>query len=204
MPQDSTVLIEEVLNESVEPVSTTSEPVISSNLSHESSLRLMGNLKSYTDRFHQRDLRDSEWGYLRAIQGLRAAKMDYAAIREDFHVLEDMHVPALHIANIFSLAQSVMSKGLLAPIQPPRMPGFIAKEIATPLLKRLDAYYNRFASISFTNQYSELSTRLARYVKDGDIIRVTNALNLAILASVRAVDVRPIFYEAYKALGGTN
>ena len=184
---------------------TTLEPTIVKrvpNISARSERLLIDDLWSYVGKFDPMQLRDTKWGYLRATQGLRAASLDYAAIREDLNLLIDMRIEAKEIANVFTLALSVMERGLYAPIKKPSLPKNVESEFQRPLKERLESLYNHPDYRWSRDNRSALSLRLAEYVKEGKLDHVTYALNLARMAMVPRIDTADIFYKAYQALGG--
>ena len=182
--------------------STTAEPPMTPNLSPAATEGLLHEIKSYTKKFSSSDMKEPVWGYLRSLQGLRASKMDFAAIREDFNMLEDLGLKSREIANVFGFAYNVMIRGGPAvPIRPLKMPDYVAREIQKPLIERLDAIYERCLKWSKDND-SRISHKLVEYVRDGSLDRIANALNLAQLSMVARKDIAEIFYKAYKAMGG--
>ena len=195
------------------PQATTSEPTMVypsskpvANFSSRSIERLIDDLHWFIKQFKPWELRDPKWGYLRAVQGLRAANMDYAAIREDLNLMLDMRVSSYDIANIFSLAFDVSKEGLLAPIRAPSLPKALPKALVAdfeaPLMQRLESFYAHAPHRFARDDHSDLSRRLAEYAKSGSVDRVTNALNIAILTKFDRQKIAGTFYKAFKALGG--
>lgn len=177
------------------------------NISQESCYQLERELQSYIDQFNDSQLMERRWDYLRGLQEWRAFNMNYAAIREDLHILQGMNLRSIDIANIFFFASFIMTRGLpykgRSCVEPPTLPltGFVTiSEMQLPLLERFEKFYYQILRQSSQDHTSELSVRLARYIEEGQIDRVANAFNLAKLAEVQWFDIANFFNKAFIAL----
>ena len=193
--------IEEVVDKE-EVQTTTLEPILAPNLSLRETDSLVKEIEYYMRRCNPEDRGLKRWGSLRVHEGYRAAKKDYAAIREDLDILVSLRASSRDIANIFALAHSVMIHGELSPVDPPRTPPFDEKEIQKPLLERLESFYSNRAYRWSRNDRSSLSLKLAENIEAGRVDYVANALNLAVAVDTPRWEVSNTFYQAYKALGG--
>jgi RNA recognition motif-containing protein len=168
----------------------------------DNSAELIANLKEIIERFPENDDQDPYCVYLRDLQARRAVRKDYDAIRTDLNLLIDMFIETRWIAIVFRDAYLVMTSGLVLSDTPIAMPEYIADQTHRPLVVRLEEYYNKPTHKWYKNPNKRISMWLQDQVNSGNIENVRDALDLALLASVKRTNVANIFYQAYKALGG--